>query len=67
MKLGANEIEEEHEDNSANLGDYSADWGNNKSKVPKRNFKHAKRRSWPEKQSSNLVKWTGRNTTHQKR
>ena len=66
MKLGANEIEEKHEDNTTNLGDYSADWGNNKSKVPKRNFKHAKRRSWPEK-SGNLVKWTGRNVNNEKR
>ena len=66
MKLGANEIEEDHDGNSANLGDYSADWGSNKSKAPKRNFKHAKRRSWPEK-SGNLVKWTGKNVTYERR
>ena len=67
MKLGANEIEEEHENNDTNIGDYSADWGESKYRGPKRNFKHAKRRTLPEKQTENVVKWTGRGASDEKR
>ena len=59
MKLGAKDIEEEQNDSVANLGDFSGDWGEGKFQGSKRNFKHAKRRMSPQKQSGNIVKWTG--------
>lgn len=67
MKLGAKDIEEEKNDSVANLGDFSGDWGEGKFRGSKRNFKQAKRRISPQKQSGNIVKWSGRTNKEDRR